>query len=100
MTKAHGDLAPLRVEILREAIELTWGQRNMQYGEPSENFRRHAELLKPVYGRDITPLQAAESMIAAKMSRLMHDVEHRDSWVDRVAYTAIAAELALGRPVF
>ena len=34
-------------------------------------------------------------MIAVKMSRLIHDSEHEDSWVDIAGYAALGGEVAI-----
>ena len=82
------------MNILEEADQVTGGARNQAYGNPRENHGRTAALwtsyLWGKYPNESKPLLDADDVcymnILQKMSRAMHDPEHRDSWVDIAGY--------------
>jgi len=89
---------PPRIEILREAIEITGNLRQAQYGDVVSNMENMAYLfsawIKVRYGVDV-PLDGED---VAKMMTLVKDVRsiasatHRDNYIDSAAYSAIAYE--------
>jgi hypothetical protein len=93
-----------RASLLREAEKLTCGDRNNQYGPPTQDFQRTAELLQALgYRRvdaedtinDILPSDVAIIIAQVKMSRIMHSRDKRDSWVDLAGYSACGYECAV-----
>ena len=88
-----------REEILKKAESLINGPRAKQYGHAQENFERIMNGWNPIvasaiklHGR-LTPKHIALMMDWLKTSRLLEDIEHEDSWVDKIGYTALGAEL-------
>ena len=83
-------------DLLQDSIS-TISERGLTYGGIEDNFRNIAEIankrLAP-YGVVLTPYMVAEIMVAVKEARLLSSPYHRDSHIDRVAYTAFAAALA------
>lgn len=86
---------PLRVALLEDAIKLTAGPRNADYGKPLDNMRNTAEIFKGMTGIDMTPEQAALFLVAVKLARLRQTPNHEDSFTDAAAYVAIAFECVL-----
>jgi hypothetical protein len=80
-------------EVLDEASAIRSTRGNI-YGSPVRNHRRIAELWSTYLDTHITPDQVAICMALTKISRLAETSGHanRDSYVDLVAYGAIAAE--------
>jgi hypothetical protein len=80
------------MNILKDADEITSGSRNKAYGSPLENHTRTSRLWKEYldakFGTDIE-LNADDVCylnILQKMSRSMHDPNHRDTWLDIAGY--------------
>lgn len=98
------EVEPLpRASLLREAEKLTCGDRNNQYGPPTQDFARTAEVLNALgYARvdaagvhnAILPSDVAIIISQVKMSRIMHSRDKRDSWVDLAGYAACGYECA------
>ena len=87
------DVMSPRAELLREAEALTTGDRNNQYGPPSQDFARSAGILNALGfrgpgDRPIRTHEVALILAAVKMSRLVWSPEKRDSWVDLAGYAA------------
>lgn len=92
-----------RASALREAERLITGDRNSQYGPPTQDFSRTADLLNALgYRRvdaddrvhDIVMSDVAIMVSMVKISRLMHSRGKRDSWVDLAGYAACGYECA------
>lgn len=83
---------------LREAEKLITGDRNKNYGSPTENFDATAALwniqlghkLKP--GESFTATDVALLMIQLKMARLKTSPSNRDHYVDIEGYAACGWE--------
>ena len=87
-----------REEVLKEAEKLINGKRAKDYGDAYDNHARIAEgwnvILRGAlqsHGH-ITPAHVALMMDWVKTSRLLENVDHMDSWVDKAGYTALGAE--------
>lgn len=86
-----------RGTVLAEAAELIHGERNKNYGSPTENFERIAAFwnvqldnkLKP--GEVITAGDVADLMIAVKLARSVNQPK-RDNYVDIAGYSACGWE--------
>lgn len=98
-----------RSGVLREASQLIDGDRNAQYGPPTQDFRRTAAVLNSLgYARrvsdpgdsviDIVSSDVAILVMAVKMSRLMHSRGKRDNWVDLAGYAGCGFECTLEEP--
>ncbi len=89
---------PARVEILAEGIDLTWGDRDKQYGDPLVNMTLAGELkrlIRQYASREIPPAELeALDMALTKISRIVTGAVKRDSYVDGAAYLALAGEMA------
>jgi hypothetical protein len=93
-----------RADLLDEARDLITGDRNNQYGPPTQDFARTAALLNACgYRRvdaedtvhDILPSDVAIMLMQVKMSRMMHSRGKRDHYVDIAGYAACGYECAL-----
>ena len=81
-------------EFLRTVNQVISGDRQTDYGDPGSSINRMAETWSAVCpDMEFTPRRAVILMIATKLSRLAHNPNHMDSWVDVAGYAAIGAEL-------
>lgn len=84
--------------VLREAESLITGDRNKNYGNPTENFDTTAALwnaqlghkLKP--GESFTATDVALLMVQLKMARLKTSTSKRDHYLDIAGYIACGWE--------
>ena len=83
-----------RNQILDEAKRLTSVDRQKNYGEPLINHQRIAQLWQVILGTEISPAEVALCMCAVKIALLVETPQHEDSYVDLVAYAAIAGEIS------
>lgn len=86
-----------RAEILNEAKGLILGDRNAQYGQPTQDFERSAAILNAQGysgpgGRPIVMHDVALIVIAIKLSRLVWTPGKRDSWADIAGYVGCGWE--------
>jgi hypothetical protein len=76
-------------DILEEALRLTSGDRQAQYGPPDQDFARTAGMWSALFAHKTTePFQArdvAMAMICLKLSRETHQ-KKRDNAVDGAGY--------------
>jgi hypothetical protein len=77
-----------RKHLLDTAESLVNGDRNVQYGDPNEDFKRIAKMWSILLGVEVKPEQVAMCMIAMKLSRLVWTPGKEDSWVDIAGYAA------------
>lgn len=71
--------------ILEEALRLTTGARNEDYGHPLQDFSRTAALWSAVLGCPVTAEQVGLCMICLKVSRECHRPK-RDNRTDMAGY--------------
>lgn len=93
----HEMLVPdlsVRAETLRKAEALVIGEREVDYGPPSESLGRIAKLWSVVVEQELDPSQVAMMLALMKIARLCESAGHADSWVDLAGYAAIGAEVA------
>jgi hypothetical protein len=92
-----------RASALNEARDLITGDRNAQYGPPTQDFARTADLLNALGYTRVDAEAKAHPILASdvaiiiaqvKVSRLMHSRGKRDSWVDLAGYAACGYECA------
>ncbi len=86
-----------RIELLNDAMGAVIGDRNNQYGPPTQDFDRTAAILNALGYRapnntEMMPHDVALLVIAVKMSRLMWSPMKRDSWLDIAGYAACGWE--------
>lgn len=85
-----------RIELLDLANECVCGDRNLQYGEPEDNFSDIAKLWSSYLDIDIGLEDVAIMMCLFKIARLKSSCyESKDSWVDLIGYAACGGEIAL-----
>jgi hypothetical protein len=87
-----------RDRILDAASDLINGQRAKDYGDALEMHRRIAAGWAEILGVDVAPAQVALCMAWLKIARLVETPDHYDSFVDLVAYGALAAEIQSRNP--
>lgn len=86
-----------RASVLDEASQLIHGDRNIQYGDPSVNFQRIADMWtvqlgpKLADGARITAEEVAALQVSTKLARLIEGGK-RDHWVDIAGYAACGYE--------
>ena len=67
---------------------------NKNYGAPYSNHVDIAQIWSVLLGKDIGPGQVAMCMVAVKLSRLIHEPTHDDSWADIIGYGGIGRGIA------
>ncbi len=91
-----------REKVLKEALNCVNGEREKQYGNPEDNFKRIADLwsvyLTSLFEDekvvvDIDPIDVAKMMILFKIARSNGDKDKMDNYVDTIGYAACAAEI-------
>lgn len=77
--------------VLREAENVIYGDREQTYGDPGKNLRRIAALWSAYLGfeRTLEADDVANMMILLKIARLINTPAHRDSLVDICGYAAL-----------
>lgn len=80
------------MSIMDEAKDLVAGQRQKDYGDMADSFKRIGALWSAYTGTHIDCLDVAKMMILLKVSRAKHN-NHRDSYVDIVGYVECAEQL-------
>ncbi len=71
--------------VLEEAQNLVYGERNVDYGHPYDDFKRTAMIWSAVLGCPISARQVALCMIGVKISRECN-APKRDNRVDMAGY--------------
>jgi len=82
-----------RDKILNFASDLINGPRAKDYGDALEMHRRIAAGWSEIVGVNVSPAQVALCMAWLKIARLVETPDHFDSFVDLVAYGALAGEI-------
>jgi len=82
-----------RKEILDKASDLINGDRAETYGDAYEMHRRIAAGWSEILGHEVRPHEVALCMAWVKMARIVESEDHADSYVDGVAYIALAGEI-------
>jgi hypothetical protein len=87
-----------RSSALDEARQLITGDRNNQYGPPTQDFERTAGMANAfgfrVNGKELQGHDVAIFMVLLKTSRLAWTPGKRDSWVDAAGYAGCGFECA------
>lgn len=79
-------------ELFKEAERLLKKDREDIYGNAEENYSRIAIIWSGLVGTYLSPNDVALMMAALKLYRAQTNPEHLDSFVDAIAYVAIAAQ--------
>ena len=82
-----------RHKILKDAGDLIDGDRARDYGDAYEMHRRIAAGWSEILQTPVKPHEVALCMAFLKIARLVETPAHADSYVDLVAYGALAAEI-------
>jgi hypothetical protein len=82
-----------RQSVLKTAGELIDGDRARDYGDAYEMHKRISVGWGEILGVEVKAHEVALCMAWLKMSRLVETPSHSDSYVDAVAYMALAAEI-------
>ena len=87
-----------RSDLLKQAEELINGDRARDYGDAFLNHKRIADGWNVIvegalktHG-ELTPAHIALMMDWVKTSRLVHTIDHADSWADKAGYSALGRE--------
>lgn len=92
-----------RAELLVEASKLIDGDRNVQYGDPIDDFSLTASMWQDYLRRIMVtrntpeevyldPHDVAVMMLLVKVSRLAQSPEKRDHWLDIAGYAGCGWE--------
>ena len=83
------------LEALERAISLVTGRRAQDYGDAEASFQRIADgwnIIVQSADGDLTPAHVALMMDWVKSARLVENIDHEDSWVDKAGYSALGSE--------
>lgn len=83
-----------RAILMDEAEATINGPRARDYGDAYENFSRIATGWGEILRVDVEPVQVALCMDWVKTCRLITSPHHRDSWIDKIGYSALGGEVA------
>lgn len=83
-----------RDEIVKTASELMNGDRAKDYGPARKNHEDIAVGWSVILGAPVNAHQVARCMAWLKIARLSKTDTHIDSYIDAVAYIALAGEIA------
>jgi len=79
--------------VLEEANQLIYGDRNKAYGHPRDNMGRIAELWSNYLGYKVNPTDVTMMMILVKVARFRH-APSRDNLVDIAGYAGVCDRLS------
>ena len=85
-------------DFLGEAIKLASGQRQVDYGDKTENHENIAKLWTAYLEYTITPHDVAILMCLLKVARTKLGAISKDTYMDMSAYSAIAGEIKFNEP--
>lgn len=83
-----------RAAVLNAANNHVNGDRNNQYGDPTQDFKRTAAMWSAYLGVEVQPHDVAAMMGLLKISRIKWSPQKADSWEDLAGYAACGAEAA------
>ena len=84
-----------RQHILHQAEQLITGDRNNQYGPPTQDFKRTAEMWQAYLGIPVKAHDVAALMCLLKLSRISWQPDKQDSWIDLAGYSACGYETTI-----
>jgi hypothetical protein len=80
------------MSITEEAKDIVNNDRQKDYGDTQESFKRIAGLWSSYLGTHVDALDVAKMMILLKVSRAKNN-NHRDSYIDIVGYVECVDQL-------
>ena len=87
---------PQAQDVLDEARSIVTGARRQTHGEAERSFQKIARGWSEILGVEVAPFKVALCMDWLKTVRAVDgDSAHRDHFVDKCGYSALAGELAL-----
>lgn len=84
-----------RADFLKEVEGIICKDRNEQYGEPEDNFKRIAVFWSNYLDREITSADVAIMMVLFKAARIATGHNKEDNWIDIAGYSLCGAECAV-----
>ena len=91
-------MTQIREELLDTAAKLITEDRANEYDtkeDATKNFTRIGNLWEQVLGIEVPPEKVALCMVMVKVSRLIANPQHKDSYIDGAGYFALGGEIAL-----
>ena len=85
-------------DFLEEATKLASGQRQIDYGDKTENHCNIARLWSAYLEYTISPHDVAILMCLLKIARTKLGAISKDTYMDMSAYSAIAGEIKFNEP--
>ena len=85
-------------DFLEAATKLASGQRQMDYGDKTENHRNIAQLWSAYLEYTVSPHDVAILMCLLKVARTKLGAVSKDTYMDMSAYSAIAGEIKFNEP--
>lgn len=85
-------------KLFQEAEKLLNKDRQEVYGDAVDNYERIALIWSALTGAVLDGKDVALMMAALKIYRAQKNPEHRDSFVDALAYVAIASQASSSSP--
>lgn len=93
---SENEVTPPRIEALREAARIISTERNMNYGDPEDNFDRTRKIWSVILGIEISNEDVAMMMIGLKMARYVNKGDFQpDTWIDIAGYAGCGYEVGL-----
>jgi len=86
-------LISIREDTLQTAISIVCTDRQNDYGNPEDNFRRIADIWSSYFGTTFTPKDVAAALILLKLARVRSGHAKRDNWIDIAGYAACGSEI-------
>ena len=83
-----------RSDVLKQAEKTVNGDRDKEYGPPTENFAVIADLWTAYKGVEFSRVEVGIMMRLLKIARIRTGPGQADSYVDLAGYAACAAEAA------
>ena len=91
---SESEVTPPRIEALREAARIISTERNMNYGDPEDNFDRTRKIWSVILGVDISNEDVAMMMVGLKMARYANKGDFQpDTWIDIAGYAGCGYEV-------
>lgn len=84
-----------RADLLSHATALVSGDRDADYGPPTEHHAATAAVWSVIFGRQFTASDVCRAFILDKLVRLSETPGKRDSWADIAGYAACGWESAV-----